>query len=245
MYETKKARLNAVLVGVVKDRRDLGAMLAQKWYRIPVKHAPRRKFKYIAFYQPAGFGRRGKRIRYYACVLDQQMARRRDLLPGEPKHPRADEYYFLFRLDKIKKLSRPIRNIMPRRISFGFTTLGRLWKAKNILELYDVASTEEILKKALLRAGLRVDAQQYVPSGRKRYYVDFAIFCKKGAIAIECDNKKAHSSRIQRRKDRMKNSALRHLGWKVIRLPEKAIVSCPEGCILKIRKAIHKLGGLD
>lgn len=233
-----------VLVGVVKDRRDLGALLAQKWYRIPVKHAPKRKFKYLAFYQPAGFGRRGKLIRYYARVLSQRTIRRKDLLPDEPKHPRADDYYFVFRVDNIKKLSWPIKNVAPRRISFGFTTLRRLLKSRNILELYDVAPTEEILWKALQRAGIEARAQYRVVVGKKQYRPDFALFCKRGAIAVECDNKKAHSSRRQRARDKAKNIALGRYDWKVIHLSEKALISNVEGCILKIKRAIRKLGGL-
>lgn len=187
----KSRTSRTVLVGVVKDRRDLGALLAQKWYRIPVKRAPRRKFKYLAFYQPAGFGRRGKAIRYYARVLSQRTIRRKDLLPDEPHHPRADDYYFVFRVDNIAKLSRPIRNVAPRRMSFGFTTLRRLLKSRNILELYDIAPTEEILGKALQRAGIEARAQYRVVVGKKQYRPDFALFCKRGAIAVECDNKKS------------------------------------------------------
>lgn len=231
-----------VLVGVIKDKRDLGALLAQKWYRIPVRRAPRRKFKYLAFYQPAGFGRRGKRIRYYARVLSQRTVRRKDLLPEEPKHARAGDYYFLFRLGNIKKLSRPIRNVTPRRISFGFTTLDRLLKSKDILQLYDVAPTEQIMEDALKRAGIRAVAQYYVSSGQKRYYVDFAVFCRGGSIAVECDNQKAHSGSRQRKKDRVKNAALRRKGWTVIRLSERDIVSNLESCMMRVKKAVRKLG---
>lgn len=232
-----------VLVGVIKDRRDLRALLNQKWYRIPVSHAPKRRFKYLAFYQPAGFGRRGKGILYYARVLGSRIVQRKDLLLDEPAHPRASHYYLMFRPGKIKKLPRPIRNKPPRRVSFGFTTLNRLLKSENILQLYNVAPTEEILKNALKRAGIRARAQYYVSSGDRRYYLDFAVFCRKGAVAIECDNKKAHAGIRQRERDKMKNRTLRRLGWTVIRFPEKAILSDLEGCVKKVKEAIRKLGG--
>ena len=51
-----------VLVGVLKNKRDLGILLQKHWYRIPVRYLPKKKFDYIAFYQPLVFGRRGKRI---------------------------------------------------------------------------------------------------------------------------------------------------------------------------------------
>ena len=234
----------SVLVGVIKDKRDLGVLLAKKWYRIPVSHAPRRKFKYLAFYQPAGFARQGKQILYYARVLSQRMARRRDLLPDEPNHPRANDQYLLFRAGKVRKLPRPIQNTIPRRIYFGFTTLDRLRKSQNILELYDVTPTEEMLKGALRRAGIKASRQHYVRSGGERYYVDFAIFCRYGAIVIECDNTKAHSGARQKENDRRKNRALRRVGWTVIRLPEEDMLRDLEGCVQRIKTAVRKLGGV-
>ena len=69
-YMTKIISKNKiVLVGVLKNKRDLGILLEKHWYRIPVFFLPKKKFDYLAFYQPEGFGRRGKRIEYYARVV--------------------------------------------------------------------------------------------------------------------------------------------------------------------------------
>jgi len=182
-----------VLVGVVKDRRDLNILLREKWYRIPVAYAPRRRFDYLTFYQPALFGRQGKRIQYYARILNWRVIKRGDLLPDEPSHPRARDYYLRIRIGKIKKLPRSIRNIIPRRISFGFTTLNHLLKSKDILQLYNITPTELMVGDGLEEAGIRAIPQYYVKGKQKKYFLDFAIFCQKGMIAIECDNKKAHS----------------------------------------------------
>ena len=233
-----------VLVGVLKDRRDFNILLTGNWYRIPMTHAPRRRFDYLAFYQPAPFGHQGKRIRYYTRVLNWRVIKRGDLLPDEPSHPRARDYYLQVRVGKIKKLPRPIRNIIPRRISFGFTTLNHLLKSKDILQLYNITPTEQIVEGGLEEAGIRVIPQYYVKGKQKRYFLDFAIFCQKGMIAIECDNKKAHSIPSQKKKDKIKNAFLRRHGWTVIRLSERDIVSDLRGCIVRIKKAIRKLGGL-
>lgn len=239
-----RAKNKIVLVGVLKNKRDLNILLTENWYRIPAAHAPTRQFSYLAFYQPAFFGRQGKRIQYYARVLNYQVIRRNDLLPDESNHPRARDYYLRVRVGKVKKLPRPIRNIIPRRVSFGFTTLNRLLKSRNILQLYNVVPTEQIIEDGLRRAGIKAADQHYVLSGKKRYCLDFAVFCRRGSIAIECDNKKAHASRYQREKDRMKNAFLRRHGWIVVRLPERDIVSDSKKCILKIKEAVQKLGGL-
>ncbi len=234
-----------VLVGVLKDRRDLDILLAENWYRIPVAHAPRRRFDYLAFYEPAVFGRQGKCIRYYARVLDYQTGKRAELLPAEPTHPGARDYYFRIRVGKVRKLSRSIRNIVPRRVSFGFTTLNRLLKSKNILQLYNVVPTEQFVGSGLKSAGIKAAAQHYVLCGKKRYCLDFAIFCVKGAIAVECDNKKAHSGLRECEKDEIKNAFLRRHGWVVIRLREQDIIHDLNSCILRIKRAVRKLGGLD
>ncbi len=234
-----------VLVGVLKERRDLKTLLTENWYRIPVKHAPKRKFDYLAFYQPASFNRRRKRIQYYARVLGCRVIQRRNLLSAELSHPRSRDYYLQVRVGKIKKLSKPVKNVIPRRISFGFTTLNRLLKSKDILQLYNIAPTEQMVKTGLKEARIKAVAQYYILGEKRRYRLDFAVFCKQGSIAIECDNKKAHSSLRQREKDRIKNIFLRRHSWIVIRLSEEEIVSDLKGCIVRIKKAVRKLGGLD
>ena len=236
-----QTRDKIVLVGVLRNKRDLNILLTENWYRIPAAHMPRRQFNYLAFYQPALFGRQGKRIRYYARVLNYQTIKRKDLLPDESSHLRAHDYYFRVRVGKIKKLPRPIRNIIPRRISFGFTTLNRLLKSKNILQLYNIVPIEQIVEDGLKQAGIKAVAQYYISKDKKRYCLDFAVFCKRGSIAIECDNEKAHSSRRQQEKDKIKNAFLRRHGWTVIRLPERYIVSDLNGCLARIKKAVRKL----
>ena len=233
-----------VLVGVLKNKRDLHILLTKNWYRIPLAHAPTQPFSHLAFYQPAHHGREGKRIRYYARVLHYQTIERINLLPDEPSHPRAHDYYLRICVGKVKRLSRPIRNIMPRRVSFGFTTLHRLRTSKNVLQLYDIAPTEQIIKDGLGLAGIKAVAQYHVVGSKKRYCLDFAALCKQGSIAIECDNKKAHSGPRQREKDKAKNAFLRRRGWTVLRLLEHDIVSDSDGCMVRIKKAVQKLGGI-
>ena len=205
---------------------------------------PKRSFKYLVFYQPALFGRRGKRILYYARVLSHQIIKRSVLLPDEPNHPGTDNYYFRFRVGGIKKLSRPIKNIIPRRVSFGFTSLNRLLKSKNILDIYDIAPTEQIIEKELRKKKISAIPQYRLSFYSKRYCLDFAVFCKNGTIAIECDNKNAHSGRSRVIKDKIKDTVLKQNGWVVLRLTERKILSDLDGCVQMIKRTIRKLGGL-
>jgi len=235
MKKTTEQNKN-ILVGVIKNRRDLRILLKYGWYRIPVVHIPKRKFSYIAFYEPISFGKKGKRIEYYAHVLRKTVVRRIDLLPKEKDHPRAHEKYVKIQCGEVKKLPHAIKNVVPRRISFGFTTLKKLLSAKNILELYGIPQTEEIIKKELARVGIKAVREFPVSADGKRYRIDFAIFCEKGKIAVECDNNKAHGSKVQIIKDKAKDIFLRHHGWHVVRLKEKEIIEYTDRCIARIKK---------
>jgi hypothetical protein len=69
------------------------------WYRIPVRSAP--KFfppDYVAFYFTKPFGQDAFSIRWYAQVRGHELVTRRDLLPDEPDHPRAEQRYYKLQL---------------------------------------------------------------------------------------------------------------------------------------------------
>lgn len=204
---------------------------------------PRRKFHYLAFYEPARFGRQGKCIRSYARVLRYHTEKRRDLLPDEPHHPGAGENYVKIQIGRILYLSRPIKNMPPRRVSFGFATLERFLTSKNILQLYRVVPSEQIVSRALRSAGIPAVPQYYISGGKKRYCLDFAIVCRRGLIAVECDNLKAHSGTRRQRRDRDKDIFLRRHGWCVIRLTEHTIVSDIRSCVARVRRAVREFGG--
>jgi very-short-patch-repair endonuclease len=237
---------NVVLVGVLKDKRDLEILLNKFWYRIPVSHAPKRRFDYLAFYQPLEFAEDGKCIRYFAKIKNLETLKRIELIPDEPEHKLAQEPYRKFSFAKIHQLKEPIRSVVPRRVSFGYTTLEKLKHSKDMLELYSIAPTEQIIQRLMLEEGIWFCAQYYVIlSSKKRYRLDFAIFCNKGKIAIECDNQKAHKLKEQKILDREKDLILKSRNWKVLRLTEKKIVFKPEDCRQIINCAISKLGGLE
>ena len=232
-----------VLIGVLKSKRDLDILLNEHWYRIPYVHMPKKRFEYLAFYQPAMFGTVSNRIQYYARVRTRRIYNRSRLLPVESAHPNANKAYVQAQVGRILELPRPIKNKPPRRVVFGFTTLARLLNAKNMLELYAIAPTEQIMATALRRAGIKFKEQYPVSVGAKRYRLDFAIFCKRGSMAIECDNKKAHRGAFQKKKDLAKDINLRRHGWVVVRLGEEEIVLNVPKCVLRIRRTIKKLGG--
>ena len=148
-------------------------------------------------------------------------------MPDESKHPRAGDVYVKFTFAKILSLKHPVKNVIPRRVSFGFTDLQSLRRAKDILELYHVPKTEQLVADALRALGIETTAEVTVvdPKSKLRVRIDLVIECKKGKIAIECDNDKAHKSKIQKKRDRAKDNLLKHLGWDVMRFSEEEILS--------------------
>ena len=235
---------NIVLVGILKDKRDLNILLKKKWYRVPLFYAPKRRADYIAFYQPTSFGETGGCINYYAKIRNCEIVKRKNLLPYEYDHPYTDENYYKIKFSRIKKLSNPILNKNRMRISFGFTTLGKLFSAKDIVELFDVQPLEKIVCLALKKRNMKVSREHifYLTNG-KRYRLDFAIFCKKGYLNIECDSEKWHSQKSQIHKDIIRDRELKKEGWTILRLNEREIIKNIKKCIDKVEENIKKLGG--
>lgn len=229
---------DAVLVAVLPRPRDLRILRWAHWYRIPLAFMPKRRFRYLAFYQPTAFGRAGKCIRYYARVVRRRIVPRLRLLPRETRHPHARDRYVKFTVRELQVLPRPIGNITPRRVSFGFTTLEKLRSARNVLELYDVPPTEEFMDRGLRRAGIRALHEHSVTAGGKRFRLDFAVIRGDRRVAIECDNEKAHAGKVQRWRDRAKDAVLRRAGWRVVRLKERGIVQNLDACVKRIQRLL-------
>jgi hypothetical protein len=148
-------RYETVLVGVLKAPRDLAFALAG-WYRIPVERLPSRarQARYIAFYQPRSFGGEGGVVRYFAPIVSWGIALRRELLPEEAAHPRAEAPYYRLGLGPLERLEPPIACGRWRRFAFILTHLGRLYEARELRDLVHGNRWEESLWKALRHAGL-------------------------------------------------------------------------------------------
>ncbi|MGF1506379.1 MAG: hypothetical protein ACFB51_14795 [Anaerolineae bacterium] len=127
-----------VLVGVMPNPDDLTRAMQQHWYRVPVEKAPKGiHAEYIAFYFTRHFPedlRWG--IHYYARRTGHELARRVELLPDEPDHPRAQQMYFKVQLGTLKRKSPPIVSQTWRRITFIHTTWDRFVAARVVSDLF-------------------------------------------------------------------------------------------------------------
>ncbi len=147
-----------VLVAILPHPRDLEIARTLGWYRIPFRTAPRLvAVDYLAFYQPASFGRRRWRIDFVARVVGHEFVRRAELLTAELDHPRAQEEYYKLQIDAITALPRPVLANKWKRVSFLYTTGDRLLAAEVLDELVVSAEERPLLWRALrervLRAG--------------------------------------------------------------------------------------------
>jgi len=125
-----------VLVCVVSDPRDLEIARWDHWYRIPLRHAPADYLAdHLAFYLTSAFGDEKWAIREYANVRGHELARRVDLFPDQPDHPRANDLYYKMQIGPLQRLPRPIPSRAWRRITFIETTGDRFVSALDVSEL--------------------------------------------------------------------------------------------------------------
>jgi hypothetical protein len=68
--------------------------------------------------------------------LGHELVQRRDLLPHQPDHPRADEWSYRLQLGTLEFLQRPIISLQWRRITFLHTTGDRFQDAVELNDLF-------------------------------------------------------------------------------------------------------------
>ena len=127
----------AVLVVLVNNLEDWRRVREEHWYRIPLARAPQRfAAHYLAFYHTRVFADRRWTIHSYAPIRRYAVVPRRELLPLEGDHPRADDLYYRIALGPLRELPQPIPSHKLRRVTFIRTTLPRLYRAREINDLW-------------------------------------------------------------------------------------------------------------
>jgi len=176
-----------VLVVVVPRLRDWELIRSEHWYRIPVSRAPRRiGAQYLAFYHTKVFGRMRWTIRYYAPIRRYRLARRRDLLPEEANHQRADDLYYKIEIGPLQPLPRPIPSRKLRRVTFIMTTMSRLLRARDVVDLWQHDNARDRLWRALRTRGIRAHRDYMIKEGALCYRADLAVPMPRQGMVIEC-----------------------------------------------------------
>jgi hypothetical protein len=187
-----------VLVAIMNNPRDFEIARDEGWYRVPARHAPQSTTEaaVLALYFTKAFDDEKWSIRWYGAVRGHELARRRDLFPGESDHPRADEPYYKLQLGPLIELELPIYSLRWRRITFIETSWDRFSAAEEINDLY--ASGADGLFVTLKEEGFWPEREFELREGGAVYTVDLAIPCQEGTVAIAITERPAPSIALRR-----------------------------------------------
>ncbi len=215
-----------VLVGILKDKRDLEIARVLGWYRIPLKTAPKTvAVDYLAFYQTAKFGDEKWSINYIAPVRGHELTTRAQLMRTQPNHPRADEPYYKIQIGTLERLPRPIPSRAWRRLTFLYTTGEKLLQADELNDLIVQSPERERLWQALRDRGLAAERQyERQPSGE----FDLALLCALGQLGINIGEPQPVNENPQ---------------WSYLAIPPAAISDDLPGVVARIEEAVQRLGG--
>jgi len=235
-----------VLVAVMNDPHALEIARTKGWYRIPIRRAPPRVgADYLAFYQTGAFGPEERwAVNYYAPIRRYRIARRRDLLPEEAEHPRADDEYYKIEIGPLQSLPHPIPSRRLRRITFIPTTLKRLLSAKEINDLWIGSRTQEHLWEILKAQDIPAERQVSIREEDETYQVDFALYCQNGRLAMLCESGNFGDLPLVKETSAITDYELTAAAWTVLRLGPAQSPSGLQEAPTKIRQAIERLGGL-
>lgn len=236
-----------VLIALLKAKSDLAILHDQGWYRIPVASAPKRwPPRWLAFYQPKAFKPEAFRVQYYGEVDQIQVVPRSELFPNEFPSERSSHRYYKISLKKLERRAEPILSLRGRRLVFVSTTWEKFSLAGQINDLFDDSPLESLLWMQLKRLKIMAERQWEFIVGELRFFLDFAIFCTQGPIAVETDGDTWHIRRDRAEKDYLRQNDIESRGWQVLRFNTRQIKEGMQTyCLPKIQKTINNKGGLS
>ncbi len=242
----------AVVVAIMKDRLDFDLARNEHWYRIPVGNV--KKWlrdawvpEYLAFYQTKVFGPEAYAVHWYARVRRVRRVQRKELFPNQASDPKAENWYFQVFLSDLQRLSSPIVSRRQRRIIFIPTTWEKFLVAQEINDLYHGSPLEDRLWAEFQRLRLVAERQEWVPINDERtYFLDFAIYCGAGKLAVETDGDTWHQTPERAHADYIRDNDLETAGWSLLRFNTGQInEQMAEYVIPTITDKVNQLGGVD
>lgn len=187
-YYEQKFRPRTVLVGVVRDQKQLTANLAGSFYHIPYQQIRKDCFylDYVALYQPERTFGKNAGIYYYGSIAKMEVLKRKEIteLPSG-----REELYVKFSVKGWEKLPEPIKPVGYGVRSHIYTTMYLLKQARELPELSLTSEAELRLWKEIRRLRedikLRVNHRYLSPSSK----VDTIEF---GQVIIKVADKYLH-----------------------------------------------------
>ena len=161
-----------VLVAIIPTPRDLEIARVLGWYRIPLKSAPKIiSVDYVAFYQTGNFPKNERwQIRQIAPLKGHELTTRKELLRDQPEHPHANDEYFKLQLGPLITLEQAIPAENWKRITFFYTTIGRINKAEKLADLPVHDEERAIIWRVLRDKALQ--RKEYTPEALPEIPID-------------------------------------------------------------------------
>ncbi len=143
--------------------------------------------EYIAFFLSRAFKERNGGIYYYAERTGLELAYRKDLLPKEADHPRAEQVYYKVQLSGLIEKNPPVLNPTRRTIGFIYTTWDRFVQAQQISDLYSKADYfVDRIYHALRNRGIYPD-RTWSAEYRTHTAPQLRILCQRGLLTASTE----------------------------------------------------------
>jgi very-short-patch-repair endonuclease len=242
-----------LLVALLPRISALNILKTDGWYHIPVANAPKKwkegwRPKAMAFYQGKVFGKEeAYTIHYFGDVSQVDIVRRKELFPNDEENQhKAENLYYKIQLASVQPRYRPIVSYRPRRLVFVPTTWEKFENADQINDLFDESPLEDRLWSVLKYINISAERQWKIIVQSHNYYLDFAVFCNKGKLAIETDGYTTHfDSRNQIDYDTWRQNEIEIDGWRFLHYTTKQVEDEGVPYLSQIQKVIDQLGGIE
>ncbi|SDY29799.1 endonuclease domain-containing protein [Hymenobacter psychrophilus] len=247
---TKPYAVCDVLIVLAKEPADFHLAQTQGWYRIPTNSRipitlQKKQARIIAFYFPKVFKDLKFSIRFFAEITGVEVVTRQHLFPNETPNSRSAVLYHKISFGPLQELPRPIVSYRGRFILFIPTTWAKFSQAEEINDLYHDSPLEDTLWTELKRQNLPAERQVLLPTKEKNWICDFAFYCAKGQIDVECDGDTYHMHPDAVRYDKARNNEIAAVaGWDVLRFTTRNIEEEMPQTVNLIKTKIDRLGGL-
>ena len=239
-----------VLVVLAKTPADFRIAQTQGWYRIPTTSRipvalQKREARIIAFYFPKNFKELKSAVRYYAEITGVEVVSRQQLFPAETPNSKSARHYYKISFGPLREMDQLIFSYRRRFILFIPTTWAKFSRAEEINDLYHESPLEDKLWAELKRQNLPAERQVLLPTKEKNWICDFAFYCAKGQIDVECDGDTYHMKPDAVRYDKGRNNEIAAIAdWHILRFTTRDIEEEMPHTVDLIKYKIDRLGGL-
>jgi len=250
---------NDTLIVYLKEPKDwkiveeYGIYRIRSWIKNPPNILHNRKVKAIAFYLPSIFGKNKYSIRHFAEVKNISIAPRHQCCPNETRNKKSDWEYYKIDVEEPQLLEEPIfhfraakKKLSRREMILFPTSYEKLFTAKEFNFLFNGSPLEEQMWNILIKNGIYPEREWPVKIDRQtNYYLDFAVFCRKGHFCIEVDGQQ-HLEKNHVRSDVKRTNNTNTRKWKTYRFYTSDLQAEKLTATLeRIRHEIKNLHGLD